>query len=100
MSNYPYLEQRLRFQRIFNKNARLPETEEEIHDVFSSLVCELSPENLHCDGEASRSQVAQKLKSIRGAWRELESMLGRKVSEGEAETRLMKKIKAEINERK
>lgn len=85
-----YLEQRLRFKQIFNKQAKMPETEEEIFQEFISLTCELSGENLHCDGEASPAQVKKKLTIIKGTWAELEKKLGRKVSEAEVNEREMK----------
>lgn len=41
----------------------------------------LSPENLTCDGELSRSAVIAKARSIRAKLAELQTELGRKVSE-------------------
>ena len=49
----------------------------------------MSPENLSCDGEASRSQVQAKLREIRGTWKELETIAGRRYSEQEIEERMM-----------
>jgi len=48
---------------------------------FDTLRCELSPENLCCDGEASRSQIAAKRRDISECWKELEKIVGRKVGE-------------------
>lgn len=76
-----YLERRLAWSKLWNKSARIPETEEEVMEYFSRLVSELSPENLACDGEASRSQINAKLKEIRGAWAELEEIIGKSISE-------------------
>jgi len=76
-----HLERRLIYAQIFNKDARLPETEAELQDWFENLRCELSPENLCCDGEASASQIRNKLKEINACWAELEARLGRKVPE-------------------
>lgn len=75
------LERRLAHARIFDKAARLPETEAEIMAYFDDLRCDLSPENLSCDGEASQSYIAARLRDIRSCWKELESKLGRKVAE-------------------
>jgi hypothetical protein len=80
-----YMEQRLAFNRIFNKDAKMPETHDELMNALSTLCCELSPENLCCDGELSRSQVNAKLRKIRGEWKEIEKKIGWKVSEDEAE---------------
>lgn len=77
------LQRRLAFKRIFNKSAQLPQTEEEIIEWFKEIACDLSPENLACDGEASPSAVRAKLKSLNAEWKALETLLGRKVTEDE-----------------
>lgn len=51
---------------------------------FRSLANQLSPENLHCDGEITRAQAQRRYRSIMKRWRALEKTLGRKVSEDEA----------------
>jgi len=56
-----------------------PETQQK----FLTLACQLSPENLTCDGELSRSQVDVRYRRLRAEWRKLESQVGRKVSEDE-----------------
>lgn len=76
-----FLERRIARNRLFNKSARMPETEEEAMHIFVSLTCELSPENLSCDGEASAAQVKAKLREIKGAWAELEQLIGKSISE-------------------
>ena len=76
-----YLERRVAFAKLFNPNVKLPETEAEIMEWFEQLRCDLSPENLSCDGEASRTQIKSKLVEIHGCWRELETRLGRKIKE-------------------
>ena len=55
--------------------------EKEIMEKFVGLACRLSPENLSCDGEASRTYVNQKLKQIRKEWKALEKQLGKKMDE-------------------
>ena len=77
-----FLERRLAFDRLFNKNARLPETEAEIMEWFERLRGALSPENLSCDGEASPAHIRRSLAEINGCWSELEARLGRKVQKG------------------
>jgi hypothetical protein len=52
---------------------------------FDSLTCRLSPENLCCDGEISRAQVAQRLAQIRREWKDLERQCGFKVTQEEVE---------------
>lgn len=56
---------------------------EEIFNEFRRLVCELSPENLYCDGEISQSQAQVKYKNLMREWLALEKKLGRSVSEDE-----------------
>jgi len=56
---------------------------QEIFQKFMSLLCQLSPENLCCDGEASQAYIKQKLSKINKEWKALEKELGRKVSENE-----------------
>lgn len=73
--------QRLAYKRIFNAAAQLPATQAEFADWFEDLRCELSPENLCCDGEASRAQINHKLRNIKACWAELETLYGKKVAE-------------------
>lgn len=50
-------------------------------EKFMDLSCQMSPENLHEDGEASLSRVNQKLKQLRAEWVKLEKECGKKVTE-------------------
>jgi len=59
-------------------------SEAEIMRDFDGLECELSPENLCCDGEASQGYINQKMRDINKRWKALEKELGRLVSEGDA----------------
>ena len=88
-----YMEQRLARRRIFEKDAKMPETKDELLDALDHLCAELSPENLSCDGELSRTAINQKLRAIKGEWKEIEKKLGRKVSQDEVEERWMKKYR-------
>jgi hypothetical protein len=56
---------------------------ETICRAFLPLCCELSPENLCCDGEASPAFVKRKLKDIRNRWAQLEKKFGVQVTEDE-----------------
>jgi hypothetical protein len=62
--------------------AKRPEAEilVEIRRIYAGL----SPENLHCDGEISRSAAARRGAALNKRLRECFMELGRKVSEGEA----------------
>lgn len=50
----------------------------------SAIYCRLSPENLSCDGECSRTEVNRKYKELMGALRECEKVMGRPITEAEA----------------
>lgn len=56
----------------------------EIKERFATLAGNLSPENLHWDGERSGSEVRKARAAIMREWRALEAQAGRKVSESEA----------------
>jgi hypothetical protein len=79
-----YLERMVKMEQLFGKpEAKLPESEAEIMKYFSRLTSDLSPENLHCDGEISASAARAKHREIMQAWRYLEAKLGRKMTEEE-----------------
>ena len=59
-----------------------------IKQKFVALVCRLSPENLHCDGEITPAQAQQRYRAIMAEWRTLEKQIGREVSEEEIEREL------------
>ena len=84
---------RLRYRQIFDKLAKLPVTETECLDWLTMICGDLSPENLHCDGEISRSAAMAKARALRAEWREVEKIIGRKVSENEAEGYWIDKIR-------
>ncbi len=86
-----HMEKRLAFRRVLDKSTTFPLTENELLDHLDRVSCDLSPENLHCDGEISRSAAMAKAGSLRAEWREVENLLGRKVSEEEVETRMINK---------
>ena len=50
---------------------------------FLDLACQLSPENLACDGELPADQVHARRKQLLHGWKMLEVQVGRKVSEDE-----------------
>jgi len=73
-----YMERRLEWKRIFNKDAKMPETETEFKDWADSIACDLSPENLYCDGEISHAQASKKRRMLMAEHQELEALAGRK----------------------
>jgi len=58
-------------------------------EAFERLYMRLSPENLHMDGEASRSQVIQRERQIKREWKALEAELGHKVPYDDLEALLI-----------
>jgi hypothetical protein len=52
-----------------------------IWNKFSSLLSQLSPENLSCDGELTRAQITFRKQVIKKEWEYLELALGHKVTE-------------------
>ena len=68
-----YLEQKNRWNAIFGQAAMtFPLSQSDANDVMNSIASELSPENLHCDGEASITHVRKKAKFLNTVQRELE----------------------------
>ena len=68
-----------------------------LQEKFYRLLNELSPENLCCDGEISKSQVKVKYRRLMNEWRELEKEAGYKVSIDQME---QQQINEYINNRK
>jgi len=58
-------------------------THEEIIKDLRDVECRLSPENLHCDGEISRTQANQKRIKLEKQQRELVKELGREPTHAE-----------------
>lgn len=52
-------------------------------EIWEDLMCRLSPENLHEDGEITEAQARKKEKQIRKEWKEHEKKCGRKYTEDE-----------------
>jgi hypothetical protein len=50
-----------------------------IKSTFEALECELSPENLHCDGEITNAQARKKYDKIMRLWHSLEAYIGETV---------------------
>jgi hypothetical protein len=68
-----------------------------IKKQFSELQNQLSPENLSCDGELSRSQARSKHKEIMVQWWALEDKIGMKVNAETIEQWFCKRCGTNIN---
>lgn len=70
-----YIESKNAFRRIFGQaEIKFPVTATEINELYDMLECDLSPENLHCDGEISRSAAAKKARAFNAALKDLSSV--------------------------
>ncbi len=68
-----YVDQKNRWNAIFGKSAmNFPLSQTNANDLMDSIASELSPENLHCDGEASPNQVRNKLHELNTVKSQLE----------------------------
>lgn len=64
----------------------------DIKKGFVRLAGELSPENLHCDGEISVAAARSKERILRKEWAKLETAFGRPVSETEVYTKMYSEV--------
>jgi len=69
--------------RVLANGETMKEIPKDIFQKFLQLSSELSPENLHCDGEISNAQAHKKYRAIIDEWHKLEKKLGRTVTEDE-----------------
>ena len=68
-----YVEQKNAWNKIFSiESIRFPLSQANANELMNMVASELSPENLHCDGEASISHVRAKHKQLTTVQRELE----------------------------
>jgi hypothetical protein len=72
----------------FGGEFKVASTEKEIFEQISNIYCGLSPENISCDGEASRSSINRRRAKLNRQLRACEAALGVKVSEWDAYTYL------------
>ena len=67
-----YIEQKNTWRAIFNTApVTFPLSQLHVNDLVNSLDSELSPENLHCDGEISAAEAGRKYKRLSTVAREL-----------------------------
>lgn len=68
-----YVDQKNRWNAIFGQSAMtFPLSQRDADSLMNSIASELSPENLHCDGEASPNQVRNKLHELNTVKSQLE----------------------------
>jgi len=68
-----YVEQKNKWNAIFGHSAmNFPLSQADANDLMQAIASELSPENLHCDGEAPMAYVRKKTKFLDIVQRELE----------------------------
>jgi hypothetical protein len=54
------------------------QTKAGINELFEMMNYDMSPENISCDGECSKTEVARKAREIRAAWKFCERISGTK----------------------
>jgi hypothetical protein len=69
-----YIDQKNRWNAIFKGKQYEIQTAEGRQEVADCLDSDLSPENLTCDGELSRSQVQAKYRALTAAAKELQKL--------------------------
>ena len=69
-----YVDQMTRWNAIFKSPAvNFPLTQQDVEDLSNKLGGELSPENLHCDGEISPAQARKKYNYVMTVQGQLET---------------------------
>lgn len=69
-----YVDQKNRFATLFGSKPLSLLNAQDRQAIADSIDCDLSPENLTCDGELSRSQVQAKYKFLTRAAQELQAI--------------------------
>ena len=69
-----YVERKNSFAKLFGSKPLSLLNAEDRQKIADSIDCELSPENLTCDGELSRSQVQARYQFLTRAAQELQSI--------------------------
>jgi|TARA_B100001094_G_scaffold22124_1_gene18733 hypothetical protein len=68
-----YIEQKNAWNKIFSiKAINFPLSQANANELMNMIGSELSPENLHCDGEASLTHVRAKAKQLNLVSKQLE----------------------------
>jgi hypothetical protein len=79
-----YFQDKLAFDKLFGDKALGEPTKENAMKWAKRVYCELSPENLTCDGELSRAQVNARYRALMDAIKYLNKVAGTEISEEEA----------------
>lgn len=67
-----YIESKNLWSALFDGNTiSYPPSGDEVTYLFDALECDLSPENLTCDGEVSGAALTRKAKGLKAALKEL-----------------------------
>lgn len=69
-----YVDQKNKWNALFKGEQFELKTAKGRQRIADSIDCELSPENLTCDGELSRSQVQARYKALTSAARDLQKL--------------------------
>ena len=68
-----YVEHKSKWNALFgDAPMTFPLTQNNVNSLAQSISSELSPENLHCDGEASITHVRAKVKQLNTVTKQLE----------------------------
>ena len=70
-----YIDRRNQWNSFFpsNKQITFPLSQKNVNDLARSLDCDLSPENLHCDGEISHAEADRKYRYYGRVIKDLET---------------------------
>ena len=74
MSLTAYVDQKNAFAKIFGSRQLSLQNAADRQSIADSIDSDLSPENLTCDGELSRSQVQARYKTLTKAAKELQKL--------------------------
>jgi len=68
-----YIEDINRWRKFGSKPAiSMPLDQDEINEIAGQIDCQMSPENLHCDGEISVAEANRKFRYLNKVFKELE----------------------------
>jgi hypothetical protein len=69
-----YLDRKNAFAKLFGQKALSLQVAADRQRIANSIDADMSPENLTCDGELSRSQVQTRYKALMAAAKELKQL--------------------------
>ena len=69
-----YLDRKNSFSKLFGQKALSLQNAADRQRIADSIDADMSPENLTCDGELSRSQVQARYKALMAAAKELKKL--------------------------